>query len=292
MATLRDIRSRIKGVKSTQQITKAMKMVAAAKLRKAQDRMLSSRPYAKKVKELLYNLAGSSDVQSHVLMTPKTEIKNVAILVVTSDRGLCGAFNSNVLKNVVNLINTEYKAYQDSGKLSIIAVGRKGYDFFRKRGYQISYYDIGLFNNLSLSSARAITNHITENFLAGKYDLVLAAGNEFKNVATARINVGTFLPITVPTENKTETLGNYIFEPNQEVIIDNLIPMQLQTQVWQMLLESFASEQGARMTAMESATDNAKELLRSLSLNYNRLRQAAITKELAEIVSGAEALKS
>lgn len=292
MATLRDIRSRIKGVKSTQQITKAMKMVAAAKLRKAQDRMLSSRPYSKKVKELLYNLAGSSDAQSHVLMTPRSEIKNVAILVVTSDRGLCGAFNSNLIKQTVQLINTEYKAYQDSGKLHIIAIGRKGYDFFRKRGYQISHYDIGLFNNLNLSSARAITNHITEGYTSGKYDLVVAAGNEFKNVATAKINIGTILPITVkPTESKS-TSGNYIFEPNKDVIIDNLIPMQLQTQVWQMLLESFASEQGARMTAMESATENAKELLRALSLNYNRLRQAAITKELAEIVSGAEALKS
>jgi len=291
MATLRDIRGRIKGVKSTQQITKAMKMVAAAKMRKAQDRMHAARPYSKKVKELLNNLAGGIDTKSNPFMQKRAEIKNVAVLIVTSDRGLCGAFNSNLIRQTVAMINSEYKTEFETGHLHMITIGRKSYDYFRKRGYNISHSDIGLFGNLGLNSARSITNHITEGYLSGKYDLVVSAFNEFKNVATTKIQIGQMIPIQVSVDKSAHINPNYIFEPNQTAIVDSLIPMQLQTQVWQMLLESFAAEQGARMTAMDSATENAKELLKTLSLNYNRLRQAAITREIAEIVSGAESLK-
>lgn len=294
MATLRDIRTRIKGVKSTQQITKAMKMVAAAKLRRAQDNMYASRPYSHKVKSLLMNLASDESIAGHELIKPRSDIKTVAIVVITADRGLCGAFNTNILKRVTQMINTEYAEYKQSGQLKIIAVGKIGYEFFKKRGFTVDYHSIGLFGHLNLSYARAINQYVTTAYQQGTYDQVIAVYNEFKTVLSPKIVETQLLPISIDhQENKSHKgqVTNYIFEPNRKAIVDGLIPMYLQQQCWQMLLESFASEQGSRMTAMDSATENAKELIRVLTLSYNRLRQAAITKEIAEIVSGAESLK-
>lgn len=293
MATLRDIRSRIKGVKNTQQITKAMKMVAAAKLRRAQESMLASRPYSAKIKALLADLVQDERVQEHPLVKPRAEIKSVALVVITADRGLCGSFNSNLIKNAVRLINGELAPWHQSGNLHLITIGRVGSEFFKKRGYKVSLAKPGVFGHLSMSEAKSIQDHLSSGYLAGTFDRIVLISNEFKNVMTPRLAVHQLLPVlqlTETQEEKSGILADYIFEPDPVQIIQKLIPMYLLQQVWQSLLESFAAEQGARMSAMDAATENAKELLRTLTLNYNRVRQAAITKEILEIISGAESL--
>ena len=307
MATLREIRGRIGSVKSTQKITKAMKMVAAAKLRRAQDAIVSARPYARKMKELLQHLAVRIDPELIVSKFPlflTRPIDKIAIVVVTADRGLCGAFNSNIIKAAIARIQTNYRDLHAAGKVILICVGRKGFDFFLKNNYEIVGKHIGIFAGLNFSRAQDIMTEVTDGFLKGQYDRVEIVYNEFKSVMQQRLAIEQLLPIPreqiVPqaadasrevSTSRVVTQNPYIYEPSSEAIIASLLPKHLNFQMWRILLESNAAEQGARMTAMENATTNATEMIRSLQLSYNKARQAAITKELLEIVSGAEALK-
>lgn len=296
MATLRDIRRRIGGVKSTQKITKAMKMVAAAKLRRAQDAIIAARPYARKMKELLQHLSSTVNLSAHPLFAERP-VEKVAIVLVTSDRGLCGAFNSNIIKAAVNHINTNYQELLSSHNVKLSCVGKKGFDFFMKRNYKIVHKHIGIFGSLQFSTAQSIVTELVEGFLNGEYDRVEVVYNEFKSVIQQKIVVEQFLPVPTndiaskPQTSKLKSLIDYIYEPSREEILASLIPKNLNFQMWRILLESNAAEQGARMTAMDNATTNASDLIRDLQLSYNKARQASITKELLEIVSGAEALK-
>ena len=294
MATLREIRGRIGGIKSTQKITKAMKMVAAAKLRRAQDAIVSARPYARKIRELMQHLSRAADSggQGNPLLVPRT-VERLVIVVVTSDRGLCGAFNANIIKAAINHIKTDYAVMHEAGNVKLVCIGKKGYDFFIKRDYEIIGKHLGLFATLDFGKARAITEELVHGYRSREFDRVDVIYNEFKSVMQQRIAVEQFIPI--PAE---ETAGehphgaaDYIYEPSAKHIVDALVPKHLNFQMWRVLLESNAAEQGARMTAMENATSNAGDLIRTLTLSYNKARQAAITKELLEIVSGAEALK-
>ncbi len=301
MPVLREIRRRISGVKSTQKITKAMKMVAAAKLRRAQDAIICARPYARKIKELMQHLAGKVEDAVNPLLISRP-VDRVVLLVVTSDRGLCGAFNTNIIKAAIRHIKVSYAGVNETGSPMLICIGRKGYDYFIKRDYEVVGKHIGLFAALDFGKARAIVDELTQGYLSGEFDRAEIIYNEFKSVIQQRIVVEQLLPI--PPENaqpqspdlnprtgNPDPPTNYIYEPSSVEIIDALVPKHLNFQMWRVLLESNAAEQGARMTAMENATTNASELIRTLQLVYNKARQAAITKELLEIVSGAEALK-
>jgi F-type H+-transporting ATPase subunit gamma len=290
MATLRDIKSRIKGVKSTQQITKAMKMVAAAKLRRAQENVINARPYARKIWQALSHLATENDLNTNPFFVQR-EVKNVACVVVTADRGLCGAFNSNLIKEAVRFINEEFNTSPVS--VHLFCVGRKGFEYFSKRNYNLYNKSIGLFSSLQYSESLDISQKLISAYLEGTFDKVIVIYNEFKSIIQQKITVEQFLPITLvseQTEKKSQT--NYIYEPDQKSIFKYLLPKHLKAQIWRILLESNASELGARMTAMDNASTNAKELIRTLELKYNKERQAAITKELLEIVAGANALKA
>jgi F-type H+-transporting ATPase subunit gamma len=296
MATLREIRRRISGVKSTQKITKAMKMVAAAKLRRAQDAAIASRPYAKKMKQLLQHLAGVVDVTKNPLFAMR-DVKNVAIIVVTADRGLCGAFNANIIRATAHHIRDNYAELNASGNVKLICVGKKGYDFFSKNEYRIADKQLGIFASLNFSQAQEIVADVVKGFSSGEYDRVEIVYNEFKSIIQQRLTIDQLLPIPVAevadgTAAKHHFGVDYIYEPSGEEIIAALVPKHLNFQMWRVLLESNAAEQGARMTAMDNATTNASDLIRDLQLAYNNARQASITKELLEIVSGAEALKS
>lgn len=291
MATLREIRSRISGVKNTQKITKAMKMVSAAKLRRATDAIIAARPYAKKMKELLSHLSGQVDVTKYPQFEER-EVKSVAIVVVTADRGLCGAFNSNIIKATVNHIEANYAEMNAAGKVKLICVGKKGFDFFNKRHYTVVSKHIGLFNQMNFNAAKAIVAEVVDGFIKGEYDKVEIISNEFKNAVQQKLTISQFLPVvSEETKEKKHAVVDYIYEPSSDEIVGALIPKHLNFQMWRVLLDSNAAEQGARMTAMENASTNARDLIKVLQLNYNKARQAAITKELLEIVGGAEALK-
>ncbi|MCK9410093.1 MAG: ATP synthase F1 subunit gamma [Bacteriovoracaceae bacterium] len=291
MATLREIRQRISGVKSTQKITKAMKMVAAAKLRRATDAIIAARPYARKMQELLSYLSGQVDVTKYPQFEAR-EVKSVAIVIVTADRGLCGAFNSNIIKAAVNHITTHYAEMNAAGKVKLICVGKKGYDFFSKRDYEVIAKHIGVYNQMSFTTAKTIVAEIVDGFVKGEYDKVEIISNEFKNAVQQKLTIGQFLPVVQEQVIKTKTNAtDYIFEPTSDEIVSALIPKHLNFQVWRVLLDSNAAEHGARMSAMENASTNARDLIKVLQLTYNKARQAAITKELLEIVAGAEALK-
>lgn len=294
MATLREIRGRIAGVKKTQKITRAMKMVAAAKLRRAQNAVVAARPYARKLKELLQHLAANVDITVNPFIAPR-EVKSVALVVVTSDRGLCGAFNSNLLRAAISHINTKYPTGQDQGTLKTFCVGKKGFDLFSKRKHKIAGRYLGVYSNLVFGQAQAIAREIIDGYAHGEYDRVEIIYNEFKSIAQQRIVVEQFLPIpkeeVVAGEPHASRRTDYIYEPGMLEIMNSLVPKHLNFQVWRVILESNAAEQGARMAAMENATTNASDLISSLQLSYNKARQAAITKELLEIVAGAEALK-
>jgi len=296
MATLREIRRRISGVKSTQKITKAMKMVAAAKLRRAQDSVIAARPYARKMKELLQRLAGVVDVTANPLFAERP-VARVAIVVVTADRGLCGAFNSNIIRAAASHVRTKYKELHAGGNVKLVVVGRKGFDFFSKNQYAIAGKHIGIFAGLRFSNAQAIVGELVQGFLGGEYDRVEIVYNEFKSIIQQRVVIEQILPIPAATVQSTDAQAkthqiDYIYEPSSVEIVSALVPKHLNFQMWRILLESNASEQGARMTAMDNATTNASDLIRDLQLSYNKARQASITKELLEIVSGAEALKA
>ncbi|MEI7905867.1 MAG: ATP synthase F1 subunit gamma [Bacteroidota bacterium] len=291
MATLREIRQRISGVKSTQKITKAMKMVAAAKLRRATDAIIAARPYARKMQELLSYLSGQVDVTKYPQFEAR-EVKSVAIVVVTADRGLCGAFNSNIIKATVNHINKNYAEMNKAGKLKLICVGKKGFDFFSKRDYEVIAKHIGVYSQMNFNTAKTIVTEIVDGFVNGEYDKVEIISNEFKNAVQQKLTIGQFLPVVQQqSADKKSQSTDYIFEPTSDEIVSALIPKHLNFQVWRVLLDSNAAEHGARMSAMENASTNARDLIKILQLNYNKARQAAITKELLEIVAGAEALK-
>ncbi len=291
MATLREIRSRITGVKNTQKITKAMKMVSAAKLRRATDAVIAARPYARKMKELLAHLSGQVDVTKYPQFEAR-EIKSVAIIVVTADRGLCGAFNGNVIKAAVNHIDTNYAELQAARKVKLICVGKKSFDFFSKRNYKIYSKHVGIFNHLEFNVAKAIVAEVVGGFAKGEFDKVEIVSNEFKNAVQQKLAIMQFLPVVGEAVTDKKAKGtDYIYEPSKDGIVDALVPKHLDFQMWRVLLDSNAAEQGARMSAMENASTNARDLIRVLQLNYNKARQAAITKELLEIVGGAEALK-
>ena len=289
MANLKEVKERIKSVSSTQQITRAMKMVAAAKLRRAQDRIVQMRPYSEKLSTILSNVSSGSDDESMNKFGIERELKNVLIVPVTSDRGLCGAFNSNVFKGVRALLA---QGSYDGVNVDIMPIGKKSYDVYRKGTYNLidTYWDV--FGNLSFEIIREAAEYAMEGFESGKYDQVVLVYNEFKNVATQIIRTEQLLPV-VSTETEEESDGtnnDYIYEPSKDFIVEDLIPKSLKIQFYKAVLESNASEHGARMTAMGKATDNAGDLLKELKLTYNRTRQAAITKEILEIVGGAEAL--
>ncbi len=290
MATLRDIKLRIKGVKSTQQITKAMKMVAAAKLRRATESVLNARPYAKKISVLLSSLVNEDEKQANPLFADR-EVKNVAVVVVTADRGLCGAFNTNIIKEAVRYLEEEVN--QKGLNYQLYCLGKKGSDYFGRRNYNLAAAYPGIFSHINYTIAQKLVDEIIPKYLDGSIDKVIIIFNEFKSIIQQKIVVEQFLPIASGTENENDKQEsvNYIYEPDQKAIFEYLIPKHLKGQMWRVLLESNASEFAARMTAMDNATTNAKELIRTLSLTYNSKRQAAITTEILEIVSGANALK-
>ncbi len=297
MASLKEVRARITSVNSTQQITKAMKMVAAAKLRRAQDNITKIRPYSEKLTEILNNVSASLDEASENPYSSEREVKNVLIVVITSDRGLAGAFNANVIKGALALLTTRFSEQAAQGNVELMCIGRKGYEFFAKRGYKVNGDYVGLFSTLNFDSVKKAAEYVMHGFSAEKYDRVYAVYNEFKNVATQIVRSTQFLPPVKEVsfkKKKDEKVVNvdYVFEPSKEEIISDLIPKSLKIQFYKFVLDSNASEHGARMTAMDKATDNAKELLKELKLVYNRTRQAAITTEILEIVGGAEALKN
>jgi F-type H+-transporting ATPase subunit gamma len=296
VATLREIRRRIGGVKSTEKITKAMKMVAAAKLRRAQEGLMSTRPYARKLNELLRHVVTKTDPSVHPLFQYREE-KRVLLVVISGDRGMCGSFNSNVLKAAVEHIETKYgQLLQQPEGVRVVAIGKKAVEFFAKRSYELHAKYPGVFANLQFGQARTITQQIIDEYLDGRYDRVEVIYNEFKSIIQQRIVVEQLLPIPPEQIEKSKDLHSlaqvdYLYEPSCSEIINVLLPKHLNFQVWRMLLESSTAEEGARMTAMNNATENAKELIQDLTLSYNKARQASITTELLEIVSGAEALK-
>lgn len=292
MANLKEVRNRITSVGSTMQITSAMKMVSAAKLKRAQDAITQMRPYSSKLTSILQNLSASLNTSENKYARD-TKGDNVLLIVISSNRGLAGAFNSNVIKKAWSLIKNEYK---DSNKVSVLCVGKKANDAFKKTEHHIVGTDMPhhlneLFDNLKFDTVAPVAEKIMAAFANNQFDRVYLIYNQFKNAAVQFPVAERFLPIeTAPSETKSKVKVDYIFEPNQEYIVNELIPKSLKIQFYKALLDSVASEHGARMTAMHKATDNAKEMLRTLKISYNKARQAAITNEILEIVGGAEAL--
>lgn len=288
MATLRDIKRRIKAVQSTSKITKAMKMVAAAKFRRAQQRMFEMRPYADRMNSVLSSLAAGAEGELHPLLAARPR-KNVEVLVLTSDRGLCGAFNSNILKAAARHI-AELK--KEGFEVGISSVGRKAGDYFKRRNISLRKSWTGISGRISYSNAQEIANDIIENYTNEAIDEVILIYNEFKSVIAQKIVITRLLPMA-PVEAKEETLPvfNFIYEPSKQDIFGSLLPKNVEIQIFRALLESQASEEAARMAAMENATKAANDMINSLTLQFNKARQAAITKELMDIVGGVEALK-
>jgi F-type H+-transporting ATPase subunit gamma len=288
MATLRDIKRRIKGVTSTQQITKAMKMVAASKLRRATESVLNARPYAKRISILLSHLISEEDRSSNPLLLER-KIDRVGIVVVAADRGLCGGFNTNIIKETTRFIAEDL----NGSDYLLYCIGKKSVDFFTKRNYKVAKTYPGIFSSLNYTTAQQVVDELLSKYYDGTIDKVVVIFNEFKSVIQQKIVVEQFLPIPVESYSEKTALGHhhYIYEPDQKSIFNYLIPKHLKGQMWRILLESNAAEFAARMTAMDNATTNAKELIRTLNLTYNKERQAAITKEILEIVSGANALR-
>jgi|TARA_B100000405_G_scaffold8029_1_gene7040 F-type H+-transporting ATPase subunit gamma len=287
MANLKEIRNRITSVGSTMQITSAMKMVSAAKLKRAQDAILQMRPYANKLTELLVNLSSSLDSSEGGDFSVNREIKNVLLIPITSNRGLCGGFNANIIKQTISLINNDY----NDKTVSVISIGKKSSEYFRNNNYNVISSHDDIFSDLTYDSVAKIAEDIMQSYLDLKYDKVILVYNQFKNAATQNVMSENYLPVESP-EEEGAVIGDYIFEPEKKEIIEQLIPKSLKTQLFKAVLDSHASEHGARMTAMHKATDNASELKKDLTLSYNKARQAAITAEILEIVGGAEALNN
>ena len=293
MANLRDIRNRIESIKNTQQITRAMKMVAAAKLRKAQDRIIETRPYASKMKEVVARLVRNSSEENVLLRIPESKDK-VLLIVVGSDRGLCGGFNNNLFKVVEKTVEKEYSEYKESGNLSLICIGRQAVKYFGKRNYDVIAEYPGFWDDIKFNKAIDIMKSVIADFKSGDFDEVKLAYNEFKSVIAQNRLIESVLPInpdSLVNAEEESSATEYIFEPDVENILKKLLPLHLNLQLWKAMLESNAAEQGARMTAMDNATENAQEMKEDLQLEYNRARQSAITTEISEIISGAQALE-
>ncbi len=291
MASLKEVKNRIGSVISTQQITKAMKMVAAAKLRRTQEKVQQMRPFAQKLNAILQNLSATQEADLGWYSKVRPE-KNILLVVISSDRGLCGSFNSNIFKEAMRTVAEKYESQWKQGAITVLPLGKRGHDYFRKRGFKIIDQFVNIFQDLSYDNTSAISEFVMNEFREGRYDKVVLFYNEFKNVATQILREEQYLPVVPPQDNESAGNIDYIYQPNQEEILVGLIPKSLKVQLFKGLLDSNAAEHGARMTAMDKATENAGELLKELRLTYNRTRQAAITKEILEIVGGAEALKS
>ena len=294
-ANLKEVRDRIKSVKSTQQITKAMKMVSAAKLRKAQQAIVQMRPYANKLNEMLTNILSNLDGDASTSFGTERKVENALIVVVTSNRGLCGAFNSNVIKEAVNTINTKFVEQKDNGKLTIMTIGKKGNDYFKKRYTncpKITDY-VELFSDLSFDNVAQVSQEMMDKFAGEEFDAVEIVYGRFKNAAMQFPESAQFLPVAKleKKEGGSKLKADYIFEPDKITLLEHLVPSILQISFHKFLLDTHASEHGARMTAMDKATENADDMLKELKISYNKARQEAITKELSEIVGGAAALE-
>jgi len=294
MANLKEVRVRIASVISTQQITKAMKMVSAAKLRRAQEAIIQMRPYAAKLREIIENVSGTLDSSIGGVFSKARPVKKVLIIAINSNRGLCGAFNANIVRTTNKMIREQYSVLAKEGNVKVLCIGKKANDFFSKQKniYAGNHNDI--YNHLSFENASKIAETVMKEFADGAYDKVEIVYNQFKNAAVQYVITEQLLPITPPqkqeTTNKKQTTNDYIFEPDKQQLVVELIPKAIKIQLYKALLDSHASEHGARMTAMNKATDNAGDILKALRLEYNKRRQAAITGEILEIVAGAEAL--
>lgn len=293
MANLKEVRVRIASVNTTQQITKAMKLVAASKLKRAQDRILQMRPYSEKLNEILSNIMSGMEDSGSLAFNKKRDPKNVLIVLMTSDKGLAGGFNSNLIKTARRLVNETYAEQKRKGNVTLLSIGKKGHDFFKK-DKELNFIDnhISLMQGVTFEKSKAVSESLMEAFASEKYDVVEIVYAKFVNAATQNFMVERFLPVAPSSNTKTsKTKADYIFEPEKEKLLQELVPKILNTQFFKAVLDTNASEHGARMVAMEAATNNANDLIRSLKILYNRERQAAITKEILEIVGGAAALE-
>ena len=288
---LKEVRNRIKSVQSTQQITKAMKMVSAAKLRRAQDSIVQMRPYARKLQDMLSNIVSNTQVEGSNTLATERPVEKVLLIVITSDRGLAGAYNANVIKLAKQTIKEKYATQFSRGNVTIWSIGKKGYEHFVKNNYKVNDSHKDIFLKLTFENVQAAAQDAVKAFREKEFDAVEIVYSEFKNAATQRFVVEQFLPIPKTAGSGSGVKADFIFDPNQEELISELMPKILNTQLFKAVLDANASEHGARMTAMDKASENANELLRSLKISYNRARQAAITTELTEIVSGAAALQ-
>jgi F-type H+-transporting ATPase subunit gamma len=288
---LKEVRNRIQSVKSTQQITKAMKMVSAAKLRRAQEAIIQMRPYAQKLQEMLGNIVSNAEGDVKMDLATVRPVEKVLVIVITSDRGLCGGYNSNLIKLARQVIKEKYAGVSAKGNAEVMTLGKKGYEHFSKNKFKVIDHYWHIFSDLSFENVSAASKFAMDSFAKGDVDAVELVYGEFKNAATQIFTVEQFLPVKKTGKKKGETKADFIFEPDKNTLIEELMPKILNTQLYKAVLDAHASEHGARMTAMDKATENAEELLKSLKISYNRARQAAITTELTEIVSGAAALQ-
>ena len=290
MTSLKEIRRRISSVKSTKQITSAMKMVAAARLRKAQDKIVKLRPYAAKLHELLVGISMKiEESENEQAYSRSSENEKVLLIVVTSNRGLCGSFNMNVIKETMRITDEKYNKQYYNNTLWLMTIGKKAWDFFRKTNYQVYEDYSDLFDNLTFENCSVIADKIMDAFLKKEFDRVEFVYNKFRNAAVQDLSFETFLPVETEEEENDIQTGEYIFEPSKEEIINELIPKTLKIQFYRTVLDSYVAEHGARMTAMHKATDNATDLIRDLNLEYNKARQASITNQILEVVNGSEA---
>jgi F-type H+-transporting ATPase subunit gamma len=290
MANLKEVRSRISSTISTQQITKAMKLVSATKLRKAQSAIMQMRPYADKLNGILMNLGDSANDEKLSKYFKEQTPEKVLLVVVSSDRGLCGGFNANVIKRAKALLADEYASQAAKNNVDLLFVGKKAFEFFKKFDYNLNTDYMTTFANLNAQTGFAVGDYILESFLSGKYNRIEVVYNKFKNAATQIVTNDVLLPVSMNMSSSKTVAKDYIFEPNKVEILEELIPRSIKTHLYRSFLDSFASEHGARMISMDKATDNAGEILKQLKLIYNRGRQAAITNEISEIVGGAAAL--
>ena len=293
MSNLKEVRLRIESIKSTQQITSAMKLVAASKLRKSQNAILTLRPYASKLNGLIQDISASLEESDETVYAEKRDPEKVLLVIITSNRGLCGAFNSNVIKLARFLIYDNYMEQYEKGNLSLYCIGKKGYDYFKRHKYNILETNLKIFDNLSFENVAPIAVQLMQYFKEKKFNRIEIIYNQFKNASTQILINEQFLPIRPhePDQDESTLSGvDYIFEPEKEQIVRELIPKSLKIQLYKAILDSFASEHGARMTAMHMATDNAQDILKELRLSYNKARQTSITNEIIEIVSGSSAL--
>ncbi|MCK9616547.1 MAG: ATP synthase F1 subunit gamma [Lentimicrobiaceae bacterium] len=293
MPSLKEVRLRIASVKTTQQITSAMKMVSASKLRRAQNAILTLRPYANKINEILQNLTAASGNSGDNLFFNSRYPEKVLLVVIASNRGMCGAFNASIIKTAIQYINENYPGQQNKGNVSLLCIGKKATDFFKKRNYNILAIHDHLFDQLTFDNTTDVARQLMQFFVSRQFDKIELVYNQFKNPAVQKLIVEQYLPFkpAEPAPSAFTAKNDYIFEPDEKTITDELIPKSLTIQFYKALLDSFASEHGARMTAMHKATDNAQEIIKKLTIMYNKARQATITNEILEIVSGANALK-